>query len=150
MSTAVTATTTISSMPNKNLHVPFNDKTISRNMGFIGRIADEQQAAASGTVKHIARHSGRLQRITIGTSTATAAGESMTYDVQVNGTSVFSSTPQVAAATAAGLYDVTALTNAGTQVPVGAVISVIRTYVAGGGPTLVENDIVVEWGGNTN
>jgi hypothetical protein len=97
------------------------------------------------TQKHVARHAGKLRKLLVATSDLCAATETMTFDVQLNGVSVFSTTPQLAnVSSPVGVYDVMGLVAAAVNISVGDVISVVRTLA--NGSTLTSTAVVVEWG----
>ena len=149
MSTALTVATTTSMILKKDLHTPFSgDRALRKIRGLLHKYIDTQQTAvgAPTTSKYVSRTEGKVLRVLIGLATAAAAGETMVYDIQVNGTSIFTSTPQAGASLAAGLYDATGLVAAHQTVKVGDVISFVRTYTPGGGATMTENDISLEVG----
>lgn len=149
--TTLATVTTKSALVKKDYHMPISGpKQMQRVLGMIGRLMDVQQVAAgsavSSTNKYTARHEGRLTRIEIDTVALAASGETMIFDVQKNGTTVLTATPEIVhTTTPVGLYDVSSLIVAGTFVSVGDIISIIRT--AAGQSTLAETGVSVEWGG---
>jgi hypothetical protein len=137
--------TTVSQIAKKALHTPFSGSGLPVVLGLIGKLFNAQFVAATATQKQVARHSGKLRKILIGTANLAAGGESMVFDVQVNGVTVFTGTPTlVNVSSAVGLYDVSALIVAGTVINAGDVISVVRTLA--GGSTLTGTDVSMEWG----
>jgi len=135
----------------KALHTPFSGANgIPEMVGLIGRRSYDQQTAASGTTKRVAEHDGKIRKALIAVTALPAAGEDMVFDVQVNGVSILSATPQLtnAATTTTGLYDFLSLVvAASSSIKVGDIVSVVRTYTAGGGPTPIgANEVILEWG----
>lgn len=132
-------------IPKKVLHTPFSGDALPKLIGILGRLTDEQTAAATATKKHVALHPGKVRKLLIATADLAAENEDMVIDVEVNGVSILSATPQIVHDdTPVGVFDVTGLVLAGTVIAVGDVIEVIRTLTSGS--TLTSTAVVLEWG----
>jgi hypothetical protein len=101
-------------------------------------------AATATTTLFIAPAAGTIKGLLAVAGTAAAAGESMTCDVQIGGVTALTSVATLD--DAAGTTAQTAVVNAAADDFVaGNVITVVRTYVAGGGPTPMANTVVSVW-----
>jgi hypothetical protein len=150
MTIELTVATTRDAVAKKDLHMPFNDVTLKKVRGVIMQLRDEQSAAATATTNHMCRNNGLVTRCEVGVGVAPAAGESMTIDIQKNGTSILVGGPlsiDQAHATPKGCFDVTGNLVAGTQFAVSDVLTVVRTYTAGGGPAMTATCVWVDAGG---
>lgn len=147
MSTITLTTKTVaSSFPQQLLHMPVNNSTLAQLMGRINALRDTQQTAASATTYHGATHAGQLLHVRVWINVAEASGESMIFDVQLNGTTVLKNTITLDSTSAAGYYDVSGQIVAGTFISPGDTLTVVRTYTAGGGPAAPKSEVTVEWG----
>jgi hypothetical protein len=133
-------------------------------IGRLGRVHLSQAVAATTAAgaascpnAAIADHPGRIVKALVTNAVAPAGTgtELMTIDIQKNGVTIFSGpgglpTLSAAAATPAGIFDVTSLIPAAVQaagILVGDVITMVRTYAAGGGgPAMTYTDISLDWG----
>lgn len=111
------------------------------------RETSRQEVAQTTTESFFVKQAGNVVGVKFCASGIPAAGESMTVDVDQGGVSVL---------TAAIVYDNPdpentwvegALDGAAVAVTEGALMTVTRTYAAGGGPTpIAQNEVVVEFG----
>jgi len=122
-----------------------------------------QAAAASGTdvltgdnpIRNGRVGGNPIRALTFVSGKPSAAGESLTVDIQrkAAGTGAFASiltAPYVfVAGNPAAIYDLTNLLVAGTVLTGADTLEVIRTYVAGGGPTMAENAVFVDYYGES-
>lgn len=129
----------------KTLHAPMNANSIRLVRGRIERIVSKQGAAATLTENEILDGSGNLQELYLVAAAVAASGESLTINVLKNGVSIL---------TAPFVYDSPDPSDTVISLPVlpdvsfvlGDVITVARTYVAGGGPTPIgANKVVLEY-----
>ncbi len=144
---ALDTVTTVSDLPKKMLHTPFSGTALPLVVAAMGALTDVQQTAASAVTKHVARHAGKLRKLLIGTANLAAASETMSFDVAVNGTTIFiGDLPLLENVTSpVGLYDVTGLTlAAGVFIGVGDVITITRVLASGS--TLTATEVTLEWG----
>ena len=125
----------------RDLHTPHNAANIRKIRARMEAIRSRQTAAATLTETYSLDVAGAVREITFLANAVPAAGESLTIDVQRNGVSV------LAAAfvynntrTARTLYNLTLAANA--NIAMGDQLTVIRTYVAGGGPTPIGSSVV--------
>lgn len=139
--------TTAPAIRKKSLHTPFSGPNdgVPEIIGILGRVHDKQQVAATATTTHVAGHPGKVRKLRLEVPVAPTTTETMTFDVQKNGVSILSATPQMtSAATTVGVYDVMGLVLAGTSFQVGDVITIIRTLANGAAITMT--GVVLEWG----
>lgn len=127
------------------------------NSLLIGRICRSHSAQAAGATTTagdtypsaaIADHPGKIVRALVTVGVAPTAAATLTMDILINGTSIFASALLLNAASTLGVFDVTPSLTAAAQaltIHVGDVITMTRTYVAGGG-TITYNDISLDWG----
>ena len=139
----------MSKLTNKDLHTPFNNKTLLKLKSFLLRGVAEQYTAATLAAQIVGRLCPVPQDVDIQSayfisSSAAAVGESMTIDLQVDGVSIL---------TAPFVFNITKASDTQLELPidpalkhlaVGGRVTVDRTYVAGGGPTMVATSVVVE------
>lgn len=149
MTTSTLSSSTIAvaaDVTKKNWRTPHGDLEIKHLIGHVGKWHDEQQTAATATTQHVAKHPGSVQRLLITTANLAASTETMTFDIQKNGTTILSATPVIAhTTTPVGVHDVTFLLAAApTQINQGDIISIIRTLA--NGSTLTLTEVQVEWG----
>lgn len=122
----------------KDLHNPLNSRAIRRLRGRLEKIVSAQAVAATLTTTEIldigGAQAGNIQDLTFVAEAVAAANEDITVDVQKNGVTILNNVL---------VYDDTLLPgelirldyDVDTSFDVGDVVSVIRTYTAGGGPT---------------
>jgi hypothetical protein len=105
-------------------------------------LVDLQAVAATATVTvMLAPGAGRITALRAVPGAAAAAGESMTCDVQIGGVTALSAVATID--NASGLNVVTGTVNAAANtIAAGDVITIVRTYVPGGGPTPIVNTVV--------
>ncbi len=137
----------MSKLVKKDLHTPFNGVTIEKVMGIMQRCVHEQAIAADDVARAMpgaspANHSGKVRSIFIVLAVLPASGETMSYDVLVNGVSILSA-PFVASDTTAKYVELTV--PAAAQINEGDLVTVTRDYTAGGGPAMTYNTIGIEW-----
>lgn len=134
---------------NKSFHTPFSGPDgVPEMKGMHGRVNDRQATATDATVKYASKHDGKVRKAMIFVEALPAAGESMQFDILVNGVSILSGTPLVTNAdtTTAGWYDILGLV-ATKGIKFGDVVSIFRDYTAGGGPTpMAFTEVLLEWG----
>ena len=107
-----------------------------------GRISSHQTAAATLVEnKMIAQAAGTITGVQAVAGTAAAAGESMNVDVKIGGTTVLSATLTIDNSSGTTVQNGT-LDSAAVDFAAGDVISIERTYTAGGGPTPMANTLV--------
>lgn len=139
----------MSKLVKKDLHTPFTSHTIEKLMGVIQRCTHEQAVAADDAARALpgaspARHSGRVRSIFVVLAVLPASGESMSYDVLVNGASILTA-PVVVDSTYTDKYIEFSVLAGGAQISIGDLVTVTRDYTAGGGPAMTNNSISVEW-----
>lgn len=139
----------------KQFHTPFNSASIRKLLGQLFRASSEQKTAASLATSlmagGIARHKGTIQDIWLVSGAACASGESMTFDILKNGTSILSGVytldstkPNKEPISLLSLLDPTK-----ADITWGDKLEVTRVYTAGGGPTpLINTRLDVEWAPN--
>lgn len=141
----------MSLLKKKDLHTPFTTKTILKIMGKMQRAVSEQAVAATAAGGVMigggpATHAGKILSAFVVLSAAPASGETMEYDLQVNGSSVLTATLTVNDTYSAGEQIELPLDPALLDIAIGDIVTVDRTYTAGGGPTPIANNAVhVEW-----
>lgn len=138
----------MSKLVKKDLHTPFTSHTIEKLMGVIQRCTHEQAVAADDAARALpgaspARHSGKVRSVFATLAVLPASGESMSYDVLVNGASILTA-PVVVDSTYTDKY-IELFAIAGAQISIGDLVTVTRDYTAGGGPAMTNNSISVEW-----
>jgi len=137
----------------RDLHTPFNEKTLTRLWGVMHRARNEQTVAASLATSPMSGANpapsppvgGTVLSAFFVSRVAAAAGESMTVDVLKNGVSILTGVLTFDATKAAGEQVPLSLVP-GATVKTGDALVVTRVYVAGGGPTMAQNGAFVEWG----
>jgi hypothetical protein len=139
----------MSKLTKKDMHTPFNSATITKLMGIMQRCVHEQATAADDAARALpgaspANHSGKVRSIFIVLAVLPASGESMSYDVLVNGVSILSA-PFVATDTSVTEKYTELTVPAAAQINEGDLVTVTRDYTAGGGPAMTKNTIGVEW-----
>jgi hypothetical protein len=105
--------------------------------------ADSRQLAAASEVLRVLRPraNGRIVAVAAETGTVAAAGESMTFDVQVSGATVLSAVITIND----GVVIDTPVAGTLVASPIftaGQLITAVRTYVAGGGATPMRDTVV--------
>jgi hypothetical protein len=92
-----------------------------------------------------ALYAGNIKSIFVISAAVAGVGETMTYDVLVNGASILTA-PYVFSITSAAKAQIDLpLDPAKVAVAIGDIITVSRTYVAGAVPTMTANTVVVAW-----
>ena len=133
----------------KDLHVPFNNKTLNKVASYLLRGRSEQAVAATAAGAAMAHLTVATQNLTIRdayflSASAAGVGESMAIDLLVNGASILTA-PYTFDATAAAKTQIKLPVDpAKQQINIGDKVTVSRTYVAGGGPTMTASVVVVE------
>lgn len=126
-----------------DLRTPFGPNSSKRLRARIDRHTSTQAAAATLTDISVVETAGDIQALTLTVAGLPAAGESLTVDVQKNSVSVLAA-PVVFDSTATSKQKVFSPT-ANNPWKVGDILTVIRTYVAGGGPTPIgPNRVTIE------
>lgn len=119
-------------------------EAIKSLFGLANQHLSKQGAAANLTdVIFVAEFDGEIDEIIATCGTLSAAGESMTVDVQKNGVSILTSTTAFTAAGASGKVVPIALDPDKKSFVKGDVFSVVRAYTAGGGPTPMKDTLVI-------
>ena len=96
---------------------------------------DYQDVAASGTTQvFMAMAAGKINDVIAVAETAAAAGEDMALDVQINGVTCLTSAITIDS-TSGTTPEVGTVDTAANTLARGDLITVVRTYTAGGGPT---------------
>jgi hypothetical protein len=107
-----------------------------------GNIVHEQAVAATLTSQMmIAPAGGSITSLQAFAGTAAAAGESMTVDVTINGVTALSAVATIDDAATTTVVEGT-IDAAANDFVRGDVIAIVRTYVAGGGPTPMADTVV--------
>jgi len=111
--------------------------------GAAGARASSYQATAAtaAEVVMIAPAAGFIESVKAVAGAGAAAGESLTVDVKINGTTVLTAAIVLDAAAGTDVKSGT-LDSAAIEFAADDLISVERTYVAGGGPTPIVNSLV--------
>lgn len=117
----------------RHLRTPHGKASGKQLRARIDRQTSTQSAAASGTDTQVVEVAGDIMDLVVTAAGVPAAGESLTIDVQKNGVSVLTA-PLVFDSTAGGKQK-KFTPNANNPWKAGDLLTVIRTYVAGGGPT---------------
>lgn len=119
-------------------------EAIKSYFGVVNQHISKQGAAASLTdVLFVAEHDGELDELIATCGTLSAAGESMTVDIQKNGSTVLTATTAFTAAGASGKVVLLLLDKDKKSFVKGDVFTCIRTYTAGGGPTPMKDTAVI-------
>ena len=139
----------MSKLSNKDLHTPFNNKSLLKLKGFILRGVAQQFTAATLAAQPLDRLAPVPQDADILSayflsSTAAAAGESMDIDLQVNGVSILTAPYTFDSTQPAGVQIELPIDPLKKHLATGQRVTVDRTYVAGGGPTMIATSVVVE------
>jgi hypothetical protein len=134
----------------KDMHTPFNSVTLKKILAVLQQGRSEQAVAATAAGAALvngtpALYAGNIKSIFVISAAVAGVAETMTYDVLVNGASVL---------TAPYVFSITSTAKAQVDLPLdptkvaiatGDIITVSRTYVAGGAPTMTANTVVVAW-----
>ena len=136
----------------KDLHVPFtgesdNVPTLVKVGAMIMAQSDKQHTAVDATtLLWVATQDCDIRDLYVFAGTACASGESMTFDVKKNGTTILSGVLTVdSTSTPRTKASMMSLVGANTHLSEGDVLTVVRDYTAGGGPTpLVDTQVVLE------
>ena len=126
---------------NKDLHTPFNTLTLKKIKSVMLRGISEQAVAASLATAGADRMTPCPQDLTIKdiyviSNLVCAAGESMTYNVLVNGVSILSGVFTLDSTKAAKTqHSLKSLITGSLVLSAGDKVAVTRVYTAGGGPT---------------
>lgn len=131
---------------------PISDVDNGLLVGRMTRAHSRQAAAATAAGDYptnaVADHPGKIRKVLISSVALAAATETMTFDLKLNGSSVFSSLPIFEHTTSPiGVYDVTDLVTAAALaagVASGDVWTVDRTLA--NGSTLTTTEVMVDWG----
>lgn len=146
----LTTPTTLDVHPRKLFHFPLSGAAFALYRAAMLSKSFIQQTAASVTAALIAvaAHQGPVRKVLIGISVAPGAGESIVYDVLVNGVSIITvgaTSITLDSTSTVGLYDVTQYVTAGAEIKVGDRITTTFTYTAGAGAA-PKSEVTVEWG----
>lgn len=139
----------MSKLSKKDLHTPFNGKSLDKIAGYLLRGKSEQATAASlaaDPMRHmvVATQNTTIQDLYLVSSAAAASGESMVFDVLVNGASILTSTYTYNSASAAATQIKLPVNTAKRQINTGDRVTVTRTYTAGGTPSMAATAVVLE------
>lgn len=139
----------MSYLKTEDLQTPFTEITYAKVIGNINKKSHSQLVAADATADFIwvADFDGKIGDAYVQLTAATAAGESCTYDLVKNGTTIMTGVVSIAAGTAAKTQkDMYASIDPALNFFVkGDVIAVTRDYTAGGGPTpMARNTVYIE------
>jgi hypothetical protein len=129
------------------LSTPFTEKTSRQLVGKIEQQSETQTttATAAGTFLWIATFAGQIGDLYIAMSEGMAAGESVVFDVQKNGSTVLTGTLTVNLASGDGLQALLpSVDKALMSFVVGDLFTVDRTYTAGGGPNAPITTLLME------
>lgn len=133
----------------KDLHNPLTSKTIKKVLAVFQQGKSEQAVAATAAGGAVVngtpvQYAGKIQALTVMTSVLPGAGESMTYDVKVNGVSILTA-PYVLDLTKTAKVQIDLpLDTTKTAIAVGDILTVDRTYVAGAA-AMTANAVVIAW-----
>lgn len=122
--------------------------TATKILAVLQRAIHEQATTASAAASNmtggmVARHAGTVQDVWMQLSAAMGAGESMTLDVLVAGTSIITG-GAVTINTASGT-EIHLPVIAGSVVAKGQAVTCTRVYTAGSTPAAPLNVVVAEW-----
>lgn len=139
----------MSKLAKKDLHFPLNSVALNKLAGFLLRGVSEQLVAANLVAAPMLRlapasQAGQFKSLYFLSGAPAAAGESMVVDVLVNGVSILSSTLTFDSTKAADTQYEFAITAGKEKYNAGDIVTVTRTYVAGGGPTMTATTVVGE------
>lgn len=129
----------------RNLAIPpLNAQNKDKIRARIDKLESGQGAAANLTTNEIVEAAGKVLSLIFIANDIAAAGESLTIDVLKEGVSILTA-PYAYDATAAAKTRIDLPLVADTVFALGDLLTVSRTYVAGGGPTpLGANKVVME------
>jgi hypothetical protein len=127
------------------LRTPLGNKTKRLLAARIDRHVSSQAAAATLTDTSVLEVSGDVQALGITYAGVPAVGESLTVDIQKNGVTILTTPLVVDSTVGAGVKQKSFSLAASQTFKPGDIVTVIRTYVAGGGPTPIgPNRVSVE------
>lgn len=143
----------MSKLSKKDLHTPFNSKTISKLIGFFLRGQSEQATAASLSAAPVvgltpATQNGKITSLYLVSSDNAASGESMVIDVLKNGVSILTATYTFDSTKSRDAQIELPLAAASANLVIGDRLTVTRTYTAGGSPTMTATSVVAEYSPN--
>jgi len=117
---------------------------IKSYFGVANQHTSKQAAAANLTdCLFVAEHDGEIDELIATCGTLSGAGESMTIDVQKNGSSILTATTAFTAAGASGKVVPLLLDKDKKSFAKGDVFTCIRAYTAGGTPTPMKDTTVL-------
>lgn len=129
-----------------------NDKTVAQLLGILQRKVQHQTTAATSASDFLGQFEsdgvvGDIYVVVKATGGALGVGESMVYDVQVDGTSVLTATLTVNAASdlTRQISFASLLDSNHTSGKLGQVATVVRTYTAGSGAKMLDNSVTLEY-----
>lgn len=108
-------------------------------------VAATLAGAAMDAGSGIVLQPGNVREVFVQLVAACASGESMVVDVLKNGVSILSATLTINSTNGTAKAQIAASVAAGAAVVAGDVLTCSRTYVAGGGPSMTQTRIVVEY-----
>jgi hypothetical protein len=122
---------------------PIGNESAKQIARTITRLDTSQVAAADLTSSFVMRARGRVvaARALLGGAVA-AAGESLTFDVLIDGTTALAGVGTVDNTTAADAWVQAEVDPAAAAFDRGALVQIVRDYTAGGGPTPMTNTLI--------
>lgn len=139
----------MSDLKKKDLHTPFTSLMITKILAHMFKGQSEQKTAVDATLD-VPGMSPTTQDLVVYEvygmlKNACASGESMSFDLQVDGVSILT-TPLIMDSSSTLLTQTKAVVDpTKTRIPRGSKVTVVRDYTAGGGPTpIVDTKLVVE------